>query len=57
MPRKPASFEEALAGAKRMSEKYTQRGPFKFYPDPEVVQIVQEGLARNELEFGYRYCP
>ena len=40
-----------------MSEKYVARGPYKFYPDPEVVEVVQRGLAENELKYGRRYCP
>ena len=56
MPRKK-SFDEALQGAKRMSEKYVARGPYFFFPDPEIVEIVQRGLAENELKYGKRYCP
>ena len=51
------SFEEALKGAKRFSEKYVERGPYKFFPDAEVVEMVQIGLAENEVKDGYRYCP
>ena len=51
------TYEKALEGAKRFSEKYVERGSYEFFPDAEVVQIVQEGLAENEVEFGYRYCP
>jgi ferredoxin-thioredoxin reductase catalytic subunit len=40
-----------------MSERYVARGPFRFYPDAEVVELVQKGLAENEVRFGYRYCP
>ena len=51
------SFEEALTGAKRFSEKYVKRSPYEFFPDPEVVEMVQRGLAENEVKDGYRYCP
>ena len=54
---KEKTFEEALAGAKKMSEKYVARGPYKFYPEPEVVAEVQRGLAENDLKYGRRYCP
>ena len=50
-------MEEALERARRFSERYVQRGPYKFFPDPEVVKIVQAGLADNEIKHGYRYCP
>ncbi len=49
--------EEALKRARRFSEKYVQKGPYKFFPEQEVVEVVQEGLAENEVKFGYRYCP
>ena len=51
------AYGEALKGAKRFSEKYVERGPYKFFPDAEVVELVQQGLAENEIKDGYRYCP
>lgn len=51
------SFDEALAGTKRMSEKYVERSPFQFFPESEVVEEVQKGLAQLEVNHGYRYCP
>ncbi len=56
MPRE-LSEREALRRAKNFSEKYVERGEYEFFPDPEVVLLVQEGLAENERKFGYRYCP
>ncbi len=55
--KKQLTKEEALERARRFSEKYVERGPYKFFPDPEVVKVVQEGLAENEIKDGYRYCP
>ena len=49
--------EEALQRAINFSEKYVERGPYEFFPEPEVVRVVQEGLGKNEKEHGYRYCP
>ena len=49
--------EEAVRRAKQFSEKYVARGPYEFFPETDVVQIVQEGLAENERLYGYRYCP
>ena len=57
MEKRPKSSEEALAGAVKMSEGYVKKGPYAFYPDPEIVDVVQRGLAKNEIEHGYRYCP
>lgn len=51
------TFDEALAGTKRMSEKYVERGAFEFFPEAAVVEEVQQGLAELEVKFGYRYCP
>ena len=54
---KKKTFEQALKGAKKMSEKYVEKGPYEFYSDPEIVEEVQKGLAKNEVKWGYRYCP
>ena len=51
------SDEQALQGAKNFSEKYVERGPYEFFPEPEVVEVVQQGLAENQVKYGYRYCP
>jgi len=56
MPRK-FTPEQAMQRAVRFSERYVERGPYEFFPEAEVVRIVQEGLAKNEQEHGYRYCP
>ena len=50
----PERVEKALAGAKRMSEKYVEKGPYEFFGDKV---LVQRGLAKNELLHGKRYCP
>ena len=49
--------EEAIQRAVKFSERYVERGPYEFFPEPEVVRVVQEGLAENERNEGYRYCP
>ena len=54
---KEISFEAALNRAKRMSERYVERGPYRLFPLPEIVQSVQEGLARNLVKHGHLYCP
>ena len=55
--KKQKTFEQALKGAVKMSEKYVAKGSYEFYSDPEIVDEVQKGLAKNEVKFGYRYCP
>ncbi|MBI1885463.1 MAG: hypothetical protein HYS09_03995 [Chloroflexi bacterium] len=54
---KETTFEEALVRARRMSEKYVERGPYEFFPLPEIVDEVQRGLAKNLVEHGHLYCP
>ena len=56
MPRELTN-EKAFERAVSFSEKYVKRGPYEFFPDADVVRIVQEGLGENELKYGYRYCP
>ncbi len=53
----PERVAKALAGAKRMSEKYVEKGPYDFMPDAITVELVQRGLAKNDLLHGKRYCP
>ncbi len=57
MPDRELTMEDALAGAKEFSEKYVARGAYEFFPEADVVEIVQQGLAENEIKDGYRYCP
>ncbi len=56
MPR-DLTKNEAIDRAVKFSEKYVERGPYKFFPDEEVVRLVQVGLAENQVKDGYRYCP
>lgn len=53
----PEKIDKSLAGAKRMSEKYVEKGPYEFFGDAITVELVQRGLAKNELLNGKRYCP
>ena len=57
MAKRELTEEEALKRAEAFSERYVARGPYEFFPVPEVVQEVQNGLAENERLSGYRYCP
>ena len=51
------SESEALASAQKFSERYVDRGPYEFFPEKEVVEEVQKGLAENHRLDGSRYCP
>ena len=53
--KKALTPEEALKRAQKFSEAYTTRGPYKFFPEPDIVREVQKGLAANEVANGYRY--
>ena len=57
MPKRELTQEEAFKRAVDFSDKYVKRGPYEFFPEPEVVKEVQVGLGENERLFGYRYCP
>ena len=54
---KEITKKEGVERAIKFSERYVKRGPYEFFPEPEVVRVVQEGLGENEAEYGYRYCP
>jgi ferredoxin-thioredoxin reductase catalytic subunit len=54
---KEITFDEALARARRMSERYVEKGPYQFFPLPDIVDAVQKGLAKNLVEQGHLYCP
>ena len=55
--RRELTRDEAVTRAEKFSERYVSRGPYEFFPEEEVVKIVQEGLGENEMNYGYRYCP
>ena len=54
---KEVTSEQALERARRMSERYVEKGPYEFFPLPEIVDEVQRGLAKNLVSFGHLYCP
>ena len=54
---KEITFDEALARAKRMSERYVEKGPYVFFPLTDIVDEVQRGLAKNLVEHGRLFCP
>ena len=51
------TFEQALERAKHMSERYVARRSYQFFPLPEIVEEVQQGLAKNLVKDGHLYCP
>ncbi len=57
MPDQDLTTEKALERAKSFSEKYVEKSDYVFFPEADVVEVVQQGLAENEIKHGYRYCP
>ena len=57
MPKRELSESDAMKRAVTFSEKYVEKGPYEFFPEADVVEVVQKGLADNERTTGYRYCP
>ena len=57
MQKRKLTEEEAFERAVKFSERYVARGPYEFFPEKDVVEVVQQGLAENERTYGYRYCP
>ena len=57
MAKKELTPEEAMDRAVSFSEKYVARSQYEFFPEADVVKVVQQGLAENEIQDGYRYCP
>lgn len=54
---KEITFEAALARARRMTQRYVEKGPYQFFPMPEIVEEVHRGLAKNLIQHGHLYCP
>ena len=42
---------------KNISEKYTTENGLNLNPDGKIVDMVLEGLLRNEEKYGALYCP
>jgi ferredoxin-thioredoxin reductase catalytic subunit len=57
LPDQDLTTEKALERAKSFSEKYVEKSDYVFFPEADVVEVVQQGLAENEIKHGYRYCP
>lgn len=51
------ALEETKARFRKGSEKYAQKSGYNLSPDPEVVDTIVTGLARNKLKHGRGYCP
>ena len=45
------------AKVRKFVETYVRKGRYALYPEPEVVENVIVGLAKNLDEHGKMYCP
>lgn len=44
---KEITFKEAVDRAKRMSARYVEKGPYEFFPLPEIVDEVQRRVGQE----------
>jgi ferredoxin-thioredoxin reductase catalytic subunit len=49
--------ERALRRVRKFVATYVKKGPYEFYPEPDVVENVVQGLADNLVAHGRMYCP
>jgi ferredoxin-thioredoxin reductase catalytic subunit len=47
----------ALARVRKFAATYVLKGKYAFYPEPDVVENVLQGLADNLAVHGRMYCP
>ena len=52
----PGSLEETKRSLKARLEEYVESSPYILNPNPDMVSFTIEGLARNELKYGFAYC-
>ena len=50
-------LKQEKESAEKFAEKYSGRAGFVLNPDREIRNTVIEGLARNKIKYGVRYCP
>ena len=55
MPRRKLTQEQALEGTIKFSERYTERGAYELFPEPEVVAAVP--LSGDPVEDRKKICP
>jgi len=41
----------------RIWEKFSEKNDFKLNPDQEHINIIIDGLLKNEKKFGLKLCP
>ena len=46
-----------LREPKSSRKSMSQGAPCEFFLEADVVEVVQQGLAENQIKDGYRYCP
>jgi len=48
---------EKLLKMKKFAEKYAEKSGYRLNPDPEILEMILEGLVNNKEEYGRQYCP
>lgn len=56
-PYTPEEFDAELVRTRTFVEGVLTRLKWERYKDPGVVEAVELGLTRNQLEYGTRFCP
>ena len=50
-------LEEIKEEMYEWTAKYAEKAGFKLNPDAEMLDLVLEGLSKNKVKHGKRYCP
>jgi len=50
-------LEKEISLARDFAKKYADNAGYMLNPDEKIREMVLEGLARNKIKYGYRYCP
>lgn len=50
-------LETCIAETRVFAQKVVDRLDVKFNPDPEINEMIVQGLANHQFKHGRRYCP
>ena len=50
-------FDPTEQAIKERLDNYLRGTDFVYYPDPDVVERVIQGLAKRQAKTGHAYCP
>ncbi|MCV6608408.1 MAG: rhodanese-like domain-containing protein [Campylobacterales bacterium] len=52
-----AEFKEEFEKTSAFTDKVLKQFEYVYHPDTEIVTSIRNGLTRNKLIYGKRYCP